>query len=119
MLRAHYYQTQIANKLLSSKFLYSSVSNFECVKKLTIESNVKVRNPEVGSATLNVIFGRRPAFAKSMRRQEKEYRLSHLIFTSHKNTIASDLDRLATALLPFQFENKLYSEKNRTENKLS
>jgi len=112
MLRAHYYQTQIATKLLSSKFVYSSASNPECVKKLTIESNVKVRNPEVGSATLNVIFGRRPAFTKNIRRQEKEYRLGHLILTSHKSTIAYDLDHLATALLPFQFENKLYIEKN-------
>jgi hypothetical protein len=119
MPRAHYYQTQIATKLLSSKFLYSSVPNPECVKKLTIASNVKARNPEVGSATLNVIFGRRPAFTKSLRRQEKEYRIGHLILTSHKNTIAYDLDSLATALLPFQFENELYYAKNRTENKLS
>jgi hypothetical protein len=119
MSRAHYYQNQIAAKLLCSKFVYPSVPNPQCVKKLIIKSNVKVKNPEVGSATLNILFGRRPTFAKALHRQEKEYRLVHLILTSNKNRITADLDLFSSALLPFQFENKFRSSKVRNERETS
>jgi len=119
MTRAPYYQNQIITKLLSSKFVYCSVLNSQYVKKLTINSNVKIKNPQVGSATLNILFSRRPTFAKALQRQEKEYRLVHIIQTSAKNRIAQDLDTLANALLSFQFENKFYFCKLKNEKESS
>jgi hypothetical protein len=107
MKRPQYYHNQIATKLLSSKFVYSQLPGLQVVKKLTIKSSVPHKNPEVGSVALNLLFGRRPAFWRTFRRQEKEYRLIHLLLTSNKNSIPFDLDCLATAILPFQLENRL------------
>jgi hypothetical protein len=119
MTRAHYYQTQIAIKLLSSKFIYPSILNQGCVKKLTIKSKAKTKNPEVGSANLTIICGRRPSFTKTLQRQDKEYRLAHLLLTSNKKQVALNLDLIASALLPFQFENRFCFPKSRKENEIS
>jgi hypothetical protein len=106
MTRSYYYQNQIATKLLSSKFVYSQVPNSGLAKKLILCSTVSTKNPEVGSATIHLLFGRRPSFRRTFRRRENEYKLINLILTSHKGETARDLDRLATSILPFQLENE-------------
>jgi len=107
MTRSYYYQNQIATKLLSSKFAYTQVPNPGLAKKLILSGTVSTKNPEVGSATIHLLFGRRPSFRRTFRRRENEYKLINLILTSHKGEIASDLDRLANSILPFQLENEI------------
>jgi hypothetical protein len=107
MNRSTNYQKQVVLKLLSSKFVHMKMPSLQFIKKLTIHSTVSSKNPEVGSANLNILFGRRPSFIRTLRRQEKEYRLVYLNLTSHKRYIAPDLDCLACTILPFQLENRL------------
>jgi hypothetical protein len=107
MNRYPYYQNHVATKLLSSKFVYSQVPSLQFVKKLIIAGTVKAKNPEVGSATVHILFGRRPSFRRTFHHQEKEYRLINLTLTSNKRHIPCDLDRLATSILPFQLENHI------------
>jgi hypothetical protein len=107
MNRAAYYQKQVVLKLLSSKFVHVKMPHLQFVEKLALQSSVNPKNPEVGSTTINTLFGRRPSFIRTLRRQEKEYRLVCLNLTSNKRYIAADLDCLATTLLPFQLENQL------------
>jgi hypothetical protein len=107
MNRSQSNQNQIATKLLSSKFLYSKVENLRPVKKLTIQTTIKTKNPEVGSATINILFGRRPSFTRALRRHDREYRLIHLTLTAHKKKILTDLDLLAYTILPFQLANQM------------
>jgi hypothetical protein len=107
MTRSYYYQNQIAIKLLSSKFVYTQVPSPGLAKKLILSGTVSTKNPEVGSVTIHLLFGRRPSFRRTFRRRENEYKLINLILTSHKGKIASDLDRLANSILPFQLENEI------------
>lgn len=107
MTRSYYYQKQITTKLLSSKFVYDQVPNPELAQKLILSSTVSPKNPEVGSATIHLLFGRRPSFRRTFRSRENEYKLINLLLTSNKGEIARDLDRLATSILPFQLENEI------------
>ena len=106
MNRAQANQNQIATKLLSSKFIYFHVENLRPVTELTIQTTTKARNPEVGAATMSILFGRRPSFTRVLRRQDQEYRLIHLTLTSHKKQILPDLDHLSHTILPFQLANQ-------------
>jgi hypothetical protein len=121
MNRAHHYQTQIINKLLSSKFLYASPYNipFPTNHKLIIKGTSKAKNPEVSASTLNILFSRKPAFERTLRRHDNEYLLIHLILTSNKNRVAENFDRLAFLILPFQLENKLLPTTGKSEGEIS
>ena len=107
MNRYYANQNQIATKLLSSKFIYSRVENLQPVKQLTVQTTSKARNPEVGAATMSILFGRRPSFTRALRRQDQEYRLIHLTFTAHKDRVCKDLGLFAHAILPFQLVNQM------------
>jgi hypothetical protein len=107
MNRSQSYQKQAAIKLLSSQFVYPKAPSLQFIKKLVIATSIKGKNPEVGSTNITLLFGRRPSFSRTLRRQEKEYRLVNLTLTSHKQHLASDLDRLAHTILPFQLENRI------------
>jgi len=115
MNRAACYQAQIVNKLLSSKFLCPGLPGapFASTQKLIIKGAGKARNPEVSASTLTVSFGQRPTFDRALRRQEKEYLLIHLTLTANRGRVASNLDRLASLILPFQLENKMLTIKGR------
>jgi hypothetical protein len=121
MNRAQHYQTQIINKLLSSKFLYTSPSNIPLPpnQKLIIKGTNKAKNPEVSASTLNILFSQKPAFDRALRRHDKEYLLIHLILTSNKKKVAENLDHLAFLILPFQLENKLLLITGRIEREIS
>ena len=121
MNRAQRYQTQIINKLLSSKFLYTSPSNtpFPTDQKLIIKGTSKAKNPEVSASTLNILFSQKPAFNRALRRHDKEYLLINLILTSNKNKVAKNLDHLAFLILPFQLENKPLPITEKSEREIS
>ena len=121
MNRAQHYQTQIINKLLSSKFLYASPSNmpFPTNQKLIIKGTSKVKNPEVSASTLNILFSQKPTFDRALRRRDKEYLLINLILTSNKNEVAKNLDYLAFLILPFQLENKVLHTTGKNEREIS
>ena len=121
MNRAQHYQTQIINKLLSSKFLYASPSNipFSANKKLIIKGTSKAKNPEVSASTLSILFSQKPAFDRALRRRDKEYLLIYLMLTSNKNKVIKNLDRLAFLILPFQLENKLLPVTGKSEREVS
>jgi hypothetical protein len=121
MNRAQHYQTQIVNKLLSSKFLYTSSSNIPLPtnQKLIIKGTSKAKNPEVSASTLNILFRQKPAFERTLRRHDKEYLLIHLILTSNKKKMIENLDHLAFLILPFQLENKLLPITEKDEGEIS
>ena len=121
MNRAYHYQTQIINKLLSSKFLYASPSNipFPTNQKLIIKGTSKAKNPEVSASTLNILFSQKPAFGQALRRHDKEYLLIHLILTSNKNKVGRNLDHLAFLIFPFQLENKVLPITGNSEGEIS
>lgn len=121
MNRAHRYQTQIINKLLSSKFLYASPSNIPSPtnQKLIIKGTSKAKNPEVSASTLNILFSQKPAFERTLRRHDKEYLLIHLILTSNKKKMVKNLDHLSFLILPFQLENKLLPITGKSEREIS
>src|ERR1700686_598006 len=107
MNRAQANQNQIATKLLSSKFIYFHVENLRPITELTIQTTTKARNPEVGAATMSILFDRRPSFTRVLRRQDQEYRLIHLTLTAHKEQILTDLDLFSHTILPFQLANQM------------
>ena len=105
MTRSSSYKKQVISKLLSSKFIYPKTPNLQPIKRLTIKGTIKAQNPEVGASSNAILFGRLPAFTRSLYHREKEYRLIHLTITSTKRNIVEDLDRLAATIIPFQLEN--------------
>jgi hypothetical protein len=121
MNRAKHYQTQIINKLLSSKFLYSTPSNIPLPanQKLIVKGTSKAKNPEVSASTINILFSQKPAFDRTLRRQEKEYFLVHLTLTSNRKQMADNLDHLASLIIPFQLENQLFPSKGKNEGETS
>ena len=121
MNRAKHYQTQIINKLLSSKFLYSTPSNIPLPanQKLIIKGSSKAKNPEVSASTINILFSQKPAFDRTLRRLEKEYLLVHLTLTSNRKQTADNLDHLASLIIPFQLENQLFPVKGKNEGEIS
>lgn len=108
MNRSQCYKKQVVNKLLSSKLLYPKTPNLQLVNKLITKGTIKIKNPEVGSATLHTILGRKPSFSRTWVPNENEYRLVHLHLTSNRTGINNDLDLLANSLLPFQLEKRVF-----------